>query len=326
MKLLKDATVTSDTRVLVRCDLDVPLKGGKILNTFRLDHCIPTLNYLLDKGAEITLAGHMGRPKGVVVDALSTKTLKPYFEKKLINNKWELLENLRFDPRERSNDPTLAEILSSSADIYVNECFATSHRGHTSFVGVPSLLPAFAGFRLEEEVTTLGQCLNNPQRPLVAIIGGAKFETKIPAVQKFLSFCDYVLVGGKIARESQFLTWAKNIDSSALHSAQDYAHDGLDIGPRTIADFLKVVSTAKTIIWGGPMGLYEQGYTQGTEEVASAVANSSAFSVIGGGDTIAVGQTLNLLDDFDFVSTGGGAMLDFLANGNLPGLKVLGYV
>jgi len=229
------------------------------------------------------------------------------------------LENLRFNFGEEKNDAAFAQELASKADVYVNECFSTSHRAHASFVGVPKLLPSFAGFRLMEEVNTLKNILDNPTRPLVAVVGGAKVETKGPAVTKFLEICDCVLVGGKLAHA--FST----VSSDHLLVAHDFSNNGFDIGPKAIATFVDIIKTAKSVIWAGPLGLCEEGYLEGTQSVAAAIIESCAFSVVGGGDTIAALKGLGLLSKFSFVSTGGGAMLEFLIKGNLPGLEALGY-
>ncbi len=317
MKFLKDIDIKPGLRVFVRCDLDVPLENGVVLETFRLDAALHTLKYLLEKKTSLVIAGHLGRPEGTYNESLSTKHLKPYFDENLGSSNYSLLENLRFDPREEKNDPAFARELSEKAEVYVNECFATSHREHASIVGVPKLLPAYAGLCLEKEVTTLSKALESPQRPLVAIVGGAKAESKVPVITRFLEVCDHVLVGGKISRDIQMTP------SEKLHLAADFTSDGLDIGPQAIEEFASFIKEASSVIWSGPLGVYEKGFTAGTQAVAEAVIESKAFSVIGGGDTIAVMRRIGLLDAFNFVSTGGGAMLEFLVNGTLPGLEVL---
>jgi len=321
VKSLSSAKVTFRTKVFVRADLDVPVKDGRVMETYRLECLLSTLKYLLSKKAEIVIAGHMGRPKGTFVEELSTTQLKPFFDKNLGEETYTLLENLRFDPRERENDPEFAKELAEKADLYVNECFSSCHREHVSIVGIPKLLPSFAGFHLEKEVSTLSQVLKDPRRPLIAIVGGAKLESKAPAVQKFLESCDFVLVGGKIALE-----YSQKNDSpnQKLILATDYVSNGLDIGPKTVAKFAEHIKKAGTIVWSGPMGLYEEGHTEGTKSVAQAVLESGAFSVVGGGDTISDLQDLGVLDKFSFVSVGGGALLEFLIKGTLPGLEVLG--
>lgn len=391
MKSIKQANIQKGTRVFVRCELDVPIKSGMVLETFRLDQMLETLQYVLSRGAHLVLGGHIGRPKGAYNASLSTQQLLPYFNDKLntsaFTNKstsntpsilstygtseraeahipttlpaFELLENLRFDPREEDNDPEFASELAKKADIYVNESFATCHRAHASIVGVPALLPSYAGFRLEKEVSSLEKVLVDPKRPLVVIIGGAKLESKKPLIDKFLGLADVVLVGGKLGLEWQGLdstqvqghkkipdnqavpgiavssAQSQNLQTSALiqtsistaiHTPIDYAPNNLDIGPATIAQYSEIISHAKTVLWAGPLGLFEDArYSAGTHAIAQAITNSNAFSVAGGGDTINAINKFNLFNKFSFISTGGSAMLEFLVNGTLPGLEVLEY-
>lgn len=314
MNSVETAQITPGTRVFVRCDIDVPIENGQIGETYRLESILPTLLFLKEKKAKIIIAGQIG-------DETSTKILLPYFTEKLGEGNFELLENLRFNPGEKKNDPKFAAELASKADIYVNECFSTSHREHASFVELPKLLPSYAGFRLIKEVENLSKILDNPNKPLVAIIGGAKIESKLPVVQKFLEIADAVLLGGKVSME-----W-KGAVPEKLYLSKDFAKGKKDIGPKTIEGFSEIISYARTIIWAGPMGLYEEKpYDTGTRSIADAIINSKAFSVIGGGDTTAAVNKFGLLDKFGFASTGGGAMLDFLAKGTLPGLKALGYL
>lgn len=319
MKSIKDAGISGQTKVLVRGDLDVPLKNGEVVDTFRIDHLLPTLNFLKVKGAQIIICGKIGRPEGKYVEELSTKNLKSYFDNKLGNN-YTLLENLRFDPREENNSEEFAKELSDQADMFVNDSFAVSHREHASIVGIPKFLPSFAGLRLMEEVGNLERLIKNPNKPLIAVIGGAKIETKKPVVAKFLKIADRVLVGGRIG-----LDWDEATPENLLLPL-DYAEDDKDIGSKTITLFEKEISKAQTIIWSGPMGMFEDArFEEGTKRVGRAIVDSNAFSVVGGGDTIAALNKYSLFDGIGFVSTGGGAMLEFLVKGNLPGLKALGY-
>lgn len=334
MKSLKLAQLTPGIRVFVRCDLDVPVKDGEIQETYRLDHALPTIKYLLQNQAKVIIAGHMGRPKAAVPtdptntqknidESLSTKQLLPYFNTKLSEasqggGSFELLENLRFHPGEATNDPAYAQELARLADIYVNESFATSHRDAASIVGLPKLLPAYAGFRLETEVITLKSALNAPKRPSVAIVGGAKIDSKKPVIEKFLASFDSVLVGGKIAMD-----WKDPVPEN-LYLATDYLEENKkDIGPETIQKFTEILPSANTIVWAGPLGLFEEGYINGTKEIALAATNHGAFTVAGGGDTIAALEQTGLLEKFSFISTGGSAMLEFLVEGTLPGLEAL---
>ena len=335
---LKDApagTIKNGTKVLVRADMDVALENGNIAEKYRLDQMLPTLNFLKEKGAHIILAGHIGRPEGKPVKELSTKMLKPYFDEvfgsdqsgRLDNSgtgTYELLENLRFDPREEQNDSSFAGEMSSKADVYVNECFSTSHRNHASFVAITKLLPSFAGFRLEKEVETLSTVIKNPARPLVALIGGAKIEAKKPVIDKLIEVADHVLVGGKIGLGWQVETTSASPANLLLPS--DYAEMQKDIGPSTIETYRKIIMRAKTVIWAGPMGYFEdEKFATGSVKLAQAIVDSGAFSVAGGGDTISFLDKYGFLDKFNFISTGGSAMLKFLAGDKLPGLEALGY-
>ena len=321
MRSIKEAEIKQGTNVFVAGELDVSLENDKILDTFRLDCMLPTLNYIIEKGGYPVIGGHVGRPNGKVVASLSTEQLRPYFDQHLGIGKFELLENLRFDPREEQNDDAFARELASKADIYVNEVFSTSHRKFTSIIGVPKYIPAFVGLRLEQEIKNLGELLSTPKRPFVVIIGGAKLDDKKPAVSKFLETADYVLLGGKIGQQ-----WVIDMPQN-LRVPTDYAKDQKDIGTETIKEYSNILSTAKTILWAGPMGMYENpGFMKGSKEIAEAVVaatNRGARSVVGGGDTVKILTTLGLRDKISFVSTGGGAMLDYLAYGTLPGLEVL---
>ena len=320
MLSVTDANISAGLRIFVRGDLDVPLAGGNIVDTFRLDRLLPTLNFLKSKSAEIILAGHIGRPHGSFTSDLSTKQLKNYFDEKLGNFSFELMENLRFDLREETNDVSFARELASKANLYVNECFGTNHERHASIVGLPKLLPAYAGVRLMEEVATLGKVMREPARPLTVILGGAKIDTKLPVISKFVEFADNVLLGGKLGLE-----W-KGGDAKNLYTPTDYAIDFKDIGPNTIAKYKDIILASKTIIWSGPMGVFEEAaFFGGTLAIATAVIAAQAYTIAGGGDTISALKKANALEKFGFVSTGGSAMLEFLARGRLPGLEALEY-
>lgn len=324
MKFLTEANIVAGTRVFVRCDLDVPVVNGEIQEKFRLQESLETLKYITGHGGIPVIAGHLGKPDGKVVPELSTKILLPFYTQNLGENTFELLENLRFDSREEANDPTYVEELATKAELYVNESFSTCHRNHASITGLPTKLQAFVGFRLAHELRSLSKLLKNNKPPFVAIIGGAKLESKMPVVSKFLETADTVILGGKLALE-----WKTAIPAKLLLPI-DYAQDNKDIGLKSIDIFTKAIDQAKTILWAGPMGAYEDpAYLEGTRRLARRIAELSVsegvYSVIGGGDTIAAIRQCTSLDKFGFVSTGGGAMLQFLANGNLPGLEALGY-
>ena len=318
VRCVDQAKTVPGSRVLVRCDLDVPVKSGQIAEPFRLELALKTLQYIIDRGGLPVICGHMGRPKGKVDHALSTSQLKPYFASHLKGN-FELLENLRFDGREEANNVGFAKELAQKADIYVNESFATCHREATSITDLPKLLSAYAGFRLMQEVEVLTQVLDHPAKPLVAIIGGAKLESKKPVIEKFAKIADAVLVGGRLALEEP-------ITLDKVHCPVDYI-DTKDIGPNTLAGWKDMILSARTIVWAGPMGLFEDDkYSVGTKTIATWLAEatkSGCFTVAGGGDTTAALNNFGQFANMSFVSSGGGAMLDFLVDGTLPGIEAL---
>jgi phosphoglycerate kinase len=324
MKCIDNANIKLGTRILVRCDLDVPIENGKIIEPFRLNAGLKTLNYIIGMGGVPIIAGHMGRPDGKIVPKLSTSQLKPYFDDNL-HGRYELLENLRFNVGEEKNDPGFSDELARKADIYVNECFSTSLREHASFVGIPKLLPSYAGFQLVKEVETLKKVLVDPARPLLAIIGGAKIESKKPAIQKFAQIADGVLVGGRLALDGPVELESKSL-TDKVYCPVDYV-DNKDIGPKTLAGWEEIILAAKTVVWAGPMGLFEdEKYSWGTKCVGEFIIEAvkkGCFAVAGGGDTVTALDKFGLFDQFSFVSTGGSAMLDFLVFGTLPGIDAL---
>lgn len=321
MKTLDQANITAGTKVLIRADLDVPVKNNEITNDYRLLQSLDTINYVIENGGYPIICGHIGKPDGKVVPELSTNLLKSWYAAHLTTDKFELLENLRFDPREENNDLSFARELANHADIYVNDSFATCHRKHASIVSVPTLLPSFCGHRLELEISNLDRILKSPEHPFVCIVGGVKLESKKPALLKMLGIADYVLVGGRLG-----LDWKETIPAN-LQLPSDYAENFSDIGPNTIDTFSDKISTAKTIIWAGPVGLYEEKeYCLGTKAVAEHVADATkhgAYSLIGGGNTIDALEKFGLLNEISFISTGGGAMLQYLVEGTLPGIIAL---
>ncbi|RJR26906.1 phosphoglycerate kinase [candidate division WWE3 bacterium] len=320
MKSIKDAPIQIGTRVFVAADLDVPIENGVIKETYRLEGLLPTTKFIVEKGGIPIFGGHMGSPHGKVDDILSTRHLKSFFDTQLGTSGYVLLENLRFDIREENNDEQYARELADKADIYVNENFSTSHRRHASIAQLPKILPAFAGFRLESEIQHLTKILDSPEKPFVVVIGGAKLESKKPTVSKFIQLADYVLIGGKIG-----LDWTDEIPQNLILPL-DYAENQLDIGPETVRKYVDIISTAKTVLWAGPMGFYEKDkYLLGTKSIAEAITgNPNCFSLIGGGDTVAAANRVGLLEKFSFVSTGGGSMLEFLVKKTLPGIEALG--
>lgn len=307
----------SGKKVLVRADLDVNIDDDQ--EDYRLTTLTPTLDYLKEKNAKIILCGHKGRPEGKVVPELSLKPLQKYFDK------WraEVLENLRFDPGEEANDENFAKELASKADFFVNESFATSHRNHASVVGVPKFLPSAVGLQFEKEVENLSKVIDDPKRPLYFIISGIK-KDKMEMVEKLEKNADKILVGGRLPEYfgDKGLESVRNQTGKVLIG--NLLQDKEDITLNTIEVFKNEINKAATIVLAGVLGRYEdEGHRQGTIEIFNSVAGSRAFKIVGGGDSLTAVEMLKIKDKFDWVSTGGGAMLEFLANGTLPGIEAL---
>lgn len=340
-------TEVKGKNVLLRCDLDVPLKdeNGKtvIADDTRLKSWLPTFEYLLSNQANLTIVGHLGRPDGRM-EKLSLRPIAEWILSKLelhhelipsskngfdgwkITENLFLLENLRFYKEEEENDKSFAEKLSKGYDLYVNDAFAVCHRNDASIVAITSFLPHFAGLRLQEEIKNLSAVTTNPKRPLVVLIGGAKIETKLPMVEKMHKLADYVLVGGEIAEQDQVLMKVAHEKTEGVKSELiigDLVPSKNDITEDTIEKFIQAIYQAQTIVWNGPMGFFEEGYDKGTRDIAESISKTSAFTVVGGGDTISFLKEHQLLHKFSFVSMGGGAMLNFLAGETLPGLEAL---
>ncbi len=321
MKSIKEAQIYKGMRILVRSDIDVPIENGNILEPYRLERSLPTLKYIIDQGGFPIIIGHIGKPDGKFVAELSTKQLIPYYNEHLGENTFEILENLRFEAGEESNDPEFTKKIAQYGAIYVNDSFAVCHRKHASIVGLPAIMQSYAGLELDSEVAALNKVLNNPERPLVSIVGGAKIESKLPTITNLLKSSDIVLVGGKIGLE-----WKQEVPQN-LMLPEDYAQDQKDLGEKTLEKFTAIIRSAKTVVWAGPIGMYEDpNYIKGTQALAQSISQmtqNGGFSVIGGGDTIAALNKVGLLNNMSFVSTGGGAMLEFLAKGTLEGIKAL---
>lgn len=381
MSLLEDTPITKGTRVIVRADLDVGVKNGKIADDFRLRAALPTLRYLLRRGAHIRMIGYLGRPQGkrdetltlgpvarrlhallgrkvvLVRDPFGQEAMRQYGQSPDIL----LFENIRFWHEEISNDSSFARRIARWGDCYVNDAFANSHRREASLVAVPKLLPSYAGLRLAAEMAALARVMEHPARPMVAVLGGAKIETKLPLLRRFLRDADRVLVGGALAN-TLFAAQGKNIGKSLaeevsgnarlilqnkklvlpsdvltapalrtgsprrVRTVDDVRADEYiaDIGPASRTLFAGIISDAKTIVWNGPMGYAEvSAFAGGTAAVADALRVSRGFTVVGGGDTLAVLARHHGTDGFSHVSTGGGAMLAVLAGKKLPGLEAL---
>lgn len=355
MKLLKDLDVR-DKRVFVRGDLDVPIKQLTVHSSqltadaemaTRLTNLKATVDYLAKKGAkQIVIAGHIDRPSFIKVTegkppfydpAKSTQHLVDVLSKILgreitfqpaglevqstprVGVGLVLLENLRFWEGETKNDVEFAKKLATFADCYVNEAFGNCHRNHASMVALASLLPHCAGLHLEQEVEVMIKLLKMSVRPFVSVVGGAKMETKLPVINNLSKISHYVLVGGELPKEIEKTgqKFAENVLVSKL------TDDGKDISLESTQRFARIISTARTVVWNGPMGLFEEGFGVGSRAVASAIIQSKAFSVVGGGETTQFLEKEGFLGQFSFVSAGGGAMLEFLAGKELPGIKAL---
>jgi phosphoglycerate kinase len=327
----------SGKTVLVRANFDVPLESGQVVDSTRLDDCLDTIHFLLPLASKIILIAHQDRPDGRFTPEASLQPVAHYLSQKLAEsvplvpykedytqieipeNRLCLLENLRFWASEESPDEPFTAWLSSLAEVYVNEAFANSHRDHTSITHIARTLPAYAGLNLAKEIKVLHQVVSEPKRPLVLVVGGAKIETKKPLINKFLPLSDTILVGGKIAteiKESEFTDPKIKIAS--------LIPDTKDITESSAHDFAQVIQVAGTVIWNGSMGMFENpAHQQGTTIVAQAINSTPAFTVVGGGDTETALTQLNLESGIDHISSGGGAMLTFLSEGDLVGLESL---
>ena len=389
-KTVKDVDVRSK-RVLVRVDYNVPLDAnGNVSDDKRITASLPTINYLLEQGARIILCSHLGRPKGEVKKEFSLapvakrlKELLPgvniYFASDCIGEEAErkaaalkdgeilLLENLRFHKEEEKNDPEFAKKLASMAELYVSDAFGTVHRAHASTAGVAAYLPAYAGLLIEKELSVMGKALEDPKRPFVAILGGAKVSDKIGVINNLLEKADTIIIGGGMAYtfvkaqggeigtsllEADKMDYALEMIQKAKDrgvklllpvdtmAGDQFAADcarkvvptnaipadwmGLDIGPETIQLFTEAVKGAGTVVWNGPMGVFEfPAFATGTEAIAAALAESGAVTIVGGGDSAAAVEKLGFADKMTHISTGGGASLEFLEGKELPGVACL---
>lgn len=362
---VRDLKNLKGKRVLLRSSLNVPIEKGKVTETFRLEQALPTLEFLKERGAKVIVIGHIGREADEslrpVHAELSSMTdikwgggLQEAAARviELQNGEALMLENLRQDDRESAGDDSLAAELATLADIYVNDAFSDSHREHASITGVPKYLPSCFGDGFIREYEELKKVMS-PKEPSLFILGGAKFETKMPLVERYTSIYDVIYVGGALANDiykAKGYEVGKSLVSEVdLSGHAIVAHpkimvpsdvvvedgDGkkevgaravapdesiLDIGPVSLKELEKLALNAKTILWNGPLGNFERGFSMGTEMVARSIAKSDAYSVVGGGDTIAAIRSLGLTDSFGFMSTAGGAMLVFLETGTLPGI------
>lgn len=317
--------------VLLRLDLDLPEFNGSF-DTTRLEDSFETLKYLWrEKAKHVTVIAHRGHdPKkskafslAPIADLLYTGLLTQTGFKKVKREqleKWmDVLENLRFDPREEANDPTFAKELAEGQDVFVNDAFATAHREHTSIVGLPALLPTVFGFQFEKEMTVLKKVTESAKRPFVFVLGGAKLDTKLPLIDKMADLVDVILLGGKLAVEAR----ATNFKHRRMIVAE-LTEDGLDISQKAAEQFERFITDAKTIVWNGPMGKFEDpAHMAGTKYVADAIGRTSAYKVLGGGDTEAAVTQLKMNESkaFSHISSGGGAMLQYLAYRKLAAIE-----
>lgn len=377
-------------RALVRVDFNVPLDEQQIItDDTRITAALPTIQYVLDHGASVVLMSHLGRPKNKVVDTLrldpvaarlgellgreikkvnvSTGSEAEQAAKKLQPGEVLLLENTRFDAREEANDDSMAQELAKLGDVYVNDAFGAAHRAHASTEGVARHLPAVSGFLMEKELEYIGGAVENPQRPFVAILGGAKIKDKIPVIENLLPNVDQLIIGGGMAYtfykaqgyeigqsllDADSLDFCKRILNEAQAKivlpvdcvvAKEFSNDaerktvsvteipadyqGLDIGPETIKRFTEVIGSAQTVVWNGPMGVFEMpNFAVGTRAIAEALAQATAAgatTIIGGGDSVAAVEQMGLADRMSHISTGGGASLELLEGKELPGVAAL---
>lgn len=327
--------IIANKKVLIRIDTDVPVENGQIKDTTRLLAVLPTLTLLKEHAASVTILGHLGRPKGQVVPELS---LLPIAIKlgELLNTDIQLIplhesttvfptqftirENVRFDSREEAASEEFAAELASGHDLFIFEAFAVAHRDATSTTTITKLLPSYAGLRVAKEVEILTQAMSNPQHPYLAIIGGAKIETKLPTVEKLQSIADNLFVGGRLPHEikEQGLSFPAHVTVASMNES------GLDISQAFAQKLSQLVSQASYIVWNGPLGKFEDQSAQaGTKALCDALKQSSAYKIIGGGETINAVTQFAAIDSIDFISVGGGAMLEFLSGKQLPGLAQL---
>lgn len=389
-KTVRDIEVRGK-KALVRCDFNVPMQDGAITDDVRITSALPTVRYLVDHGAKVILMSHMGRPKG---EAKMEYTLKPVADRlsqllgqdvifnsvpEVVNQQVAetaaglkegqvmLLENVRFRKEETKNESSFAKELAGLGDLFVNDAFGTAHRAHCSTAGVADYLPAVSGFLIEKEVKFLGDALEDPKRPFVAIMGGAKVGDKIPVIENLLKKVDTLVIGGGMSYtffkamgleigtsilDEESLELADKLMNQAKEAgvklllptdvvcAREFDNNsetlqctrekipadymGMDIGPESIKAICEEVEKAKTVVWNGPMGVFEMSnFAEGTKKIAEGLANSSATTIIGGGDSAAAAAQFGFADKMTHISTGGGASLEFLEGKVLPGIAVL---
>jgi phosphoglycerate kinase len=353
---LEDLPDPSGKKVLLRADFNVPVSDGKVTDDMRIKAALPTIEWLQEHGAEVTACSHLGRPKGEPNDEFSMDPVRERLNE-LVEGV-ELMENLRFDAGEEDNDDDFVQRLIEGQDLYVNDAFGASHRSHASIVGPPKHLPSAAGRLLTKEVEVLGGLLEDPERPFVAILGGAKVSDKIGIIKSLLDKVDRLLIGGamcftflkamghdigdSMVEDDEVDTCKELLESDKIAVPKDNVAlleddevdsvgqdipegaKGMDIGPETCEEFAEEIKKAQTVFWNGPMGVFEdERFEAGTKAVAEAVAEAEGFTVVGGGDSASALAQFGLDDRVDHLSTGGGASLEFLEQGDLPGLEAL---
>ena len=389
MKSIENLVNIINRIVILRLDLNVPIKNGKITDTNRIDKIIPTLNFLIKKKAKIVIISHIGRPNGKIVNELSLEPVSIYLKNKLkkkislikenifnldkkdifkdSNDKLVLLENIRFYPEEEANDEKFSQKLASLGEIYVNDAFSCSHRKHASVSKITKYIPSYSGIQINTELDALNKITSEIKKPVTCIIGGSKISTKINIIKNLIpKFNSIIIVGamannifkykdlnignsiyekdiGNIVQEifsyaesnnckiyfpKDVKTGKKLNDISMEKNLRDIESDDmiLDVGSKTLEEIKKIIDNSSTILWNGPLGYFEnKNFSQGSSEIAKYIANKGEkiFSVVGGGDTVAVINSLNINNKFNFVSTAGGAFLEYLEGKDLPGIKAL---
>jgi len=389
MKKIEDLKNLEQKKILIRLDLNVPLKNLQITDTTRIEKILPTLNFLIKKNCKIVIISHIGRPKGKIDKQLSMKPVCDYLSKKLNkkirlveenifdfdpktifqnhDSKIAMLENIRFYEQEEKNDEKFAKILSNFGDIFVNDAFSCSHRDHTSVTKITNFLPSYCGLQMDTEITALKKITSDIERPITCIIGGSKISTKISVIKNLIpKFENIVIVGGmannileykgykigKSIKENNCkeiideifslakinncnifyptdVSVGKNLnDTSQTKNLSEIENDDLilDIGPETIKIIISLIKNSKTFLWNGPAGYFENSnFAKGSIQIAETIVNTEnkIYSVVGGGDTIAVLNKANALEHFNFVSTAGGAFLEYLEGKKIPGIRAL---
>ena len=354
---LEDLPDPSGRSVLLRADFNVPITDGEIDDDLRIRAALPTIEWLLERGAKVTACSHLGRPKGKPDPKYSMEPVRRRLKE--LAPDVELLENLRYDAGEEGNDPRLVAKLVEGHDLYVNDAFGAAHRAHASIVGPPQTLPSAAGRLLAKEVEVLGKLLESPARPFVTVLGGSKVSDKLGVIKALLDRCDALVIGGgmcftflaamgnevgdslleadqietckellasgkRIVLPSDVVGLGPNDEVRTMGTRIPSGWKGLDIGPGSAAEFGDVITEARTVFWNGPMGVFEDPrFEAGTRAVAQAVAECKGFTIVGGGDSASALAKFRLDDDVDHVSTGGGASLEFIEQGDLPGLEAL---